>query len=680
MKRDPGDSCLLDGMRMKGGTIMSIEKAKLIDMYRKMVRIRKFEDRVRTEFASGKIPGFVHLYSGEEATAVGACANLTNDDYITSTHRGHGHLIAKGGKTDRMMAELFGKKTGYNKGKGGSMHIADVELGILGANGIVGAGIPIAGGAALSSKMRKTNQVATCFLGDGATNTSRFHEGVNLAAIWNLPVVYIVENNLYAECTPLSDACKLADVANRAIAYSIPGVTVDGNDVLAVYEAVNEAVARARGGGGPTLVECKTYRRHGHFQGDPCNYQPKEEVEEWKKKDPIPKFRKKLVEMGIFTEQEADKVDQEINKEIDEAVRFAEESPFPAPQETLDDVYVEMVRSNEGDGIGSGSMREITYLQAIIEAYDEELARDPNVFIMGEDIGAAWGGSLGDVKGLQSKYGVERVRHTPVSETAILGGCIGAAATGMRPIAYMFFADFTGVAGDEFLNQLKMRYMFGGKARLPLTITCASGAGISGGAQHSKCLEGLYMCIPGIKIVSPSTPYDVKGLLKSAIREDNPVLLFYHKALMLGGMKGKIPEGEYTVPLGKADVKREGSDVTVVAIQLMVHRALAAAEKLQEKGISIEVIDPRTLVPLDKKTILDSVKKTGRLVVMTEEPITGSAAGEIAAVVASEGFDFLNAPIRRVCAPDTPIPFAPVLEKFWMPDEEDLIKAVTEIM
>jgi len=659
---------------------MAIEKEKLIDMYRKMVRIRKFEDRVRTEFASGKLPGFVHLYAGEEATAVGACASLRPDDYITSTHRGHGHLIAKGGKTDRMMAELFGKKTGYNKGKGGSMHIADVEIGILGANGIVGAGIPIAGGAALSSQMRKTNQVAICFLGDGATNTSRFHEGVNLAAIWNLPVIYIIENNLYAECTPLSDVCKLADIADRAIAYGIPGVTVDGNDVLAVYEAVTEAVARAREGGGPALIECKTYRRYGHFEGDPCNYQPKEETEGWMERDPILEFKSKLISKEVFKEGDAEKIDQEIKDEVDKAVKFAEESPFPAPQDTLDDVYVEIVKSNGDESTGSGPMTEVTYLQAIIEAYDEELARDPAVFIMGEDIGKAWGGSLGDVKGLQGKYGVERIRHTPISETAILGGCIGAAATGMRPIAYMFFADFTGVAGDEFLNQLKMRYMFGGKVKLPLTITCASGAGISAAAQHSKCLEGLYMCIPGIKIVSPSTPYDVKGLLKSAIRDDDPVLLFYHKALMLGGIKGKMPEGEYTVPLGKADIKRVGSDVTIVALSLMVHRALAAADKLQEMGINAEVVDPRTIVPLDKQTILDSVKKTGRLVIMDEEPKTGSAAAEIAAIAADEAFYFLKKPVKRVCAPDTPVPFSPVLEKFYMPDEQDLIKAVTEII
>lgn len=318
---------------------MAIANEKLIDMYRVMVRIRTFEGRVVKEFAAGNILGAAHLYAGEEAVATGACANLRLDDYITSTHRGHGHLIAKGGKTDRMMAEIYGKKTGYNKGKGGSMHIADMEIGILGANAIVGAGIPIAGGAALSAKMRGTDQVAICFLGDGATNTSRFHEGVNLAACWNLPVVYIIENNLYAESTSISGACKLANLSDRASAYGIPGKTVDGNDVLAVYEAVGEAVARARKGQGPTLIECKTYRHRGHFEGDPQTYKAKEEIEEWLKKDPIPRFKKQLIEMGVLTEETADKIVQEMNQEIERAVKFAVESPLPAPEEALEDVY-----------------------------------------------------------------------------------------------------------------------------------------------------------------------------------------------------------------------------------------------------------------------------------------------------------------------------------------------------
>jgi len=324
-------------------------------------------------------------------------------------------------------------------------------------------------------------------------------------------------------------------------------------------------------------------------------------------------------------------------------------------------------------------MKEITYLKAMNEAVDEEMERDQTVFLIGEDV-RAWGAPLGEFRGLFAKYGPERVLDTPISETAIMGAAIGAAQTGMRPIANIMFNEFLGVCMAEIINALcKTRYMVGGQVKMPVTIMSYSGAGISAAGEHSSCNEGLLMSIRGLKYVVPSTPYDAKGLLKSAIREDNPVLFSYHKSLVLTG-KGVIPEEEYVIPLGKADIKREGSDITVVATALMVHRALAAAEKLQEKGISIEVIDPRTLVPLDKQTIIDSVKKTGKLVIMNEDPKSASASSQISAVVAEEAFDYLNAPIKRVCAPDSPVPFSPPLEKIWMPDEEDLIKAVNEIM
>ena len=321
-------------------------------------------------------------------------------------------------------------------------------------------------------------------------------------------------------------------------------------------------------------------------------------------------------------------------------------------------------------------MKKISVRQAQVEAIDEEMKRDSSVFVLGESVSTF--AATGIFAGLVDKYGPKRVRNTAISETAILGGAIGAAVTGMRPIASLMSCDFMGVCGDELLNQLQMRYMFGGKTKLPLTIIVNSGAGRSGAAQHSKSLHGWLMAIQGLKIVTPSTAYDAKGLLKSAIRDDNPVIFLTHKALF--SLTGKIPDEDYVIPLGKADIKREGTDVTVVATALMVHRALAAAAKLQEKGISMEVIDPRTLVPLDKQAIIDSVKKTGRLVIMSEEARTGSSASEISAIVAEEAFDFLDAPIKRVCAPDTPVPCSPVLEKFWMPDEQDLIKAINEIM
>lgn len=318
---------------------MAPEKNQLIYMYRKMLEIRLFEEKVYELYGQNLVPGTIHLYAGEEAVAVGVCADLRNDDYIVSTHRGHGHCIAKGARLDKTMAEILGKKTGYCKGKGGSMHIADFSIGMLGATAVVGAGIPIASGAGLSIKLRGTDQVVACFFGDGASNQGTFHEGINLAATWGLPVLFVCENNLYAMGTRQSQVMLIENVADRAQAYGIPGVTVDGNDVLAVYDASREAVERARAGKGPTLIECKTYRHKGHSRVDPATYRPREEVSEWMKRDPIVRLRAHLFETHMLTEEEAKRIETEVVAAIEAAVKFAVGSPYPAPEEALEDVY-----------------------------------------------------------------------------------------------------------------------------------------------------------------------------------------------------------------------------------------------------------------------------------------------------------------------------------------------------
>jgi pyruvate dehydrogenase E1 component alpha subunit len=318
---------------------MDIPRDVLLLMYERMLKVRHFEDRVKDLFAAGEMPGFVHLYLGQEAVAVGACAALNDDDYITSTHRGHGHIVAKGGDMKLMMAELYGKATGYNKGKGGSMHIAAPSLGILGANGIVGAGLPIATGAALSAKLRKSGQVTVCFFGDGASNQGTFHEAINIASAFDLPCVYICENNLYAVGTRQSDVRKVEDIADRGVGYAIPGLAIDGNDVIAVYEACREAVDRARSGMGPTLIECKTYRWRAHFEGEPDTYRPPEEVEAWVKREPIAPYRRLLIEQGILTEAEADEIEANVLKELDAAVEFARQSPLPEPESALENLW-----------------------------------------------------------------------------------------------------------------------------------------------------------------------------------------------------------------------------------------------------------------------------------------------------------------------------------------------------
>nr|WP_321396421.1 thiamine pyrophosphate-dependent dehydrogenase E1 component subunit alpha [uncultured Desulfobacter sp.] len=318
---------------------MAISKEKMIQMYKTMYRIRQFESKLQQFFADGKIPGFVHLYLGEEAVAAGACAALEKEDYITSTHRGHGHLIAKGGDLKKMMAEIYGKSTGYCKGKGGSMHIADVDLGILGANGIVGGGGPIAAGAGMAIQYRGDSQVAVCFFGDGASNQGTTQEALNLASAWQLPVVFVNENNGYGISCHISKSMAITDIADRAAGYDMPGVIVDGNDVIAVHEAISAAVDRARKGEGPSLVECKTYRWRGHFEGDACTYREPGELEDWVKKDPIPRFANKMLDDKILTQKELDQLHADIDTELKEAIAFAEESPFPEPADMFEDIY-----------------------------------------------------------------------------------------------------------------------------------------------------------------------------------------------------------------------------------------------------------------------------------------------------------------------------------------------------
>ena len=649
---------------------MSLSKQALLDLYQSMQRIRKFEEAVSKQFAAGRIPGFVHLCIGQEGVAVGACAGLNPDDYITSTHRGHGHLIAKGGDLSRMMAELYGKETGYCRGRGGSMHIVDVGLGILGANGIVGAGTQIAAGAGLSSKVRDSGQVVVCFFGDDATTEGMFHESMNLAALWDLPVIFMCENNLYGQFTPYEKHTRVPDVADKAKAYGVPGVIVDGNDVLAVRAATAEAASRARAGGGPTLIECKTYRWHGHMEGDVYGYRTEAEVEEWKEKCPIERFRSRLIAEGAASQEEFDGIDEAVDAAVHAAIEFSESSDDPDPSTAAENVYA--VESASGTMPESDETDQLPMALAIQQTLQEEMERDESVVVLGEDVAI---GVFGVTAGLIAKFGEGRVLDTPISENVIAGAAVGAAMTGLRPVAEIEFGDFLTCCMDPIINQMaKLRFMTGGQVRVPLVIRTNTGSGFSAGAQHSQSLEALLMHVPGLTIAVPSTPRDAKGLLRTAIRSDNPVLFFEHKGIYFN--PGAVPKGEYTVPFGAADVKRAGSDVTVVAIAAMVNKVLTVAERLAEEGISIEVIDPRTLVPLDTETIVASVKKTGRLVIAEEGCLTGGFGAEVAAVAAKEAFDHLDAPIERVATRDVPVPFAPNLEAAIIPGEERIEEAI----
>jgi 2-oxoisovalerate dehydrogenase E1 component len=641
--------------------------------YADMVRIRSFEERVIEQFQAGAVKGTAHSYIGEEAIAVGTCAHLRDDDYVASYHRGHGHCIAKGARPDRMMAELMGRATGYCRGLGGSMHVADLELNILGANGIVGAAMPLSVGAALAIKLRGGDQVVVAFFGDGANNQGIFHESLNLATVWRLPVLFVCENNHYALSTSYRHSTAIESVAARAVAYGIPGVRIDGNDVVAVHGAVGEAVARARAGDGPSLIEALTWRWGQHsMRANLPDPRTDGEMADWKARDPIARLRGMLSEREIIAVKELDAIDAAAKQELDDAVAFAASSPEPEEDLLETAVYAPHVAFEEPAERGS---RELTFAQALNEAMAQEMARDPSVFLMGEDVGAT-GGIFQVSKGLMERFGAERVRDTPISEATFCGAGVGAAIAGMRPIVEVQIFDFVTLMMDMIVNQAaKFRYMLGGRPTVPLVIRGPQGGGIRLAAQHSQSLEAWFAHVPGLVVVAPSSPYDAKGLLVASIRDDNPVIFLEHKLLYLGQTE-PVPEQPYAIPLGKAAIRRPGTDVTIVATQMMVQQALQAATRLDGEGISAEVIDPRTLKPLDLDTIVASVKRTSRLVVVHEGWKFGGFGGEIAASVTEAAFDWLDAPVARVGAPDVPMPFNDRLERSVIPSAERIVAAV----
>ena len=675
-----------------------LTKEELIAYLRQVMEIRTLENTIANLLSKAVLKGASHLYAGQEAVAVGAVAALRDNDLITSTHRGHGHAHAHGDKSaktpeakqehyNKMMAEVLGKSGGYCKGKGGSMHIADVEHGNLGATGIVGGNIPVAVGAALAQKLQGTDRVVVCFFGDGASNEGNFHEALNMASIWDLPVIFVAENNLFGMSVPFRKVTKLPDIASRACAYGIPGEVVDGMDVLAVRGAVEKAAARARAGEGPTLIEAKTYRWYGHSHSDPRAYRTREEEAEWKKRDPITVMKENLEAVKMLNDGEFEALETAVEGKMENALTFSDASPEPKAEEVTTDVFAPSKFTSadyETDrrlriAIAKGEVkREISYAAALVEAAREEMIRDPKVFIMGEDAGL-YGGADGATRDLFKEFGEWRVIDTPISEATIGGAAVGAAMAGMRPIAEIMYVDFTPLAMDQVANQgAKNRYMFGGKTSVPMVIRTEGGAGRAIAAHHSQSLESLWTHFPGIYVVMPSTAYDAKGLLKAAIRDDNPVMFIEHK--MLYKEKGFVPEEEYIIPFGVADIKRPGKDVTLVTYSRQVLNALEAANKLAGEGIDVEVVDLRTLKPLDIDTIVASVKKTGRLVGVTEAYENTSFINEVMAQVNERAFDYLDAPMVRVAAANVPVPRAEILEDQAIPNVSRIMAACRKVV
>jgi 2-oxoisovalerate dehydrogenase E1 component len=582
--------------------------------------------------------------------------------------------LAKGLDPLGMFAELMGKDQGTNRGRGGSMHIADPKLGIFGANGIVAAGVPIAVGAATAAQLRADDSIAVAFFGDGAPAQGAFHEALNLAAVWQLPVIFFCENNGYAEFSPTSSQ-HAASLEQRAAGYGIPYVAVDGNDVMATAETMGEVVDAARAGRGPTVVEAATYRWHGHYEGDPQSYRSPEEVREWEARDPLLAHAGRLREVGVG-DDEITAVESSVTDELQGAVEAARQFASPAVA-TLTDFVVRARPARAEPPPPPEDAPVWRTMDAIRAALEAELADDDRVFVAGIDVGEG-GNVFGLMRGLTDQFG-GRVRDTPISETAIMGLGVGAAMAGMRPVVELMYLDFLGVCFDQLLNQAaKLPFMTGGTAEMALTVRTQFGAGRSSGSQHSQSLEVLLAHIPGLSVVMPSTPADTYGLLRAAIQDPNPVVFIENR--LLYGMKGPQPPSDHLLPIGRSAVVRPGTDATVVSISRMVHEAVAAAERVADEGISVEVIDLRTVAPLDVAPILDSVHKTSRLLIAHEAVVPFGIGAEIAATVAREGFWDLDAPIERIGAAATPPPYAPDLERAWLPDRDDIADAIRRLV
>ncbi len=636
-------------------------------LYRSMATIRAFDARIRKGLASGEFAFSYWPVEGQEAIAAGVGAALERSDRMLTTYRCVGDAIAKGVPLRELAAELLGRGAGMSHGKGGAMGIHWPDAGLVASTGIVGAGAPIANGVALAARLRGDGAVTVVSFGDGATSIGAVHEAMNLAAAWELPVVFLCQNNLYGEGTPVEMYTRSKSFSERAAGYGMPGLTVDGTDPLAVHAAAAGAVARARSGGGPTFLEAVAHRLQGHYFGDGMGYVDRERLAQARANEPLGRFRAWLAE-GRLEAAELDEIDREASAAAAEAVDWARACEGPPASELYVGVYAG--RSDDGSLASGrrpvpppeGPCEEQNLAGAIREGLDQAMAGDERVVLLGEDIHDPVGGMFTVTRGLSTKYGRERVRGTPIAETAILGAAIGAALEGYRPVAELMFFDFLGVCLDQLANHAaKLRYLSSGRVGVPLVLRTTEGD--RSGPQHSQSLEAWLMHVPGLKVVSASNPIDAKGLIRSAIEDEDPVVFIESMALFFDpSFVAPVPKAEYRVPIGVADVKRAGADLSLVAHGAALRHALAAAQALSGEGVEVEVIDLRTLVPLDLETVLASVAKTRRLVIAHDATRFCGPGAEIAAAVSAELHGELLAPVGRVGGTFTPVPHAATLE------------------
>ncbi|KAF2519311.1 dehydrogenase [Flavobacterium salilacus subsp. salilacus] len=635
---------------------------QLLDLYKKLIKPRLIEEKMLILIRQGKVSKWFSGI-GQEAISVGLTAVLDKDEYILPMHRNLGVFTGRDIPLYRLFSQWQGKANGFTKGRDRSFHFGTQEFKIIGMISHLGPQLGVADGIALANKLRKNGKVTAVFTGEGATSEGDFHEALNIAAVWELPVLFVIENNGYGLSTPTNEQYRCENLADKGIGYGMESHIIDGNNILEVYTQLTDLVASMRENPRPVLLEFKTFRMRGHEEASGTKYVPQELMDMWAEKDPVDNYRNYLKAEGVLTDEYDETLRAELKKEIDENYKKA--SDEPAIEANLDEELNDVYKPYTFEEIAPKEAAEnVRMIDAISQGLKQSMERHDNLVIMGQDI-AEYGGAFKITDGFVKAFGKERVRNTPICESAIVSAGMGLSINGYKSVIEMQFADFVSTGFNPIVNYLaKVHYRWQENADVVVRMPC--GAGVQAGPFHSQTNEAWFTKTPGLKVVYPAFPYDAKGLLATAINDPNPVMFFEHKALYRS-MYQDVPKDYYTLPFGKAGLLREGDEVTVISFGAGVHWALETLDK--HPDIKADVLDLRTLQPLDTESIFTSVKKTGKVIILQEDSLFGGIASDISAMIMEECFEYLDAPVKRVGSLESAIPFTKALEDQYLPKQ-----------